>query len=573
VGGGGGDKRGFLFGSSPCPPLVPDRVYTLDEDPNNINGFWATKVTEGLIGGGQNTLYSHLTGQPTVKPIVPSAKAEAGQRRFMAGLEALRDAGQMYTFEPSKHAFIGRHGDDPILLVQGPPGTGKSFSTAYALLARIQGAMAAGRTYRVMLSCKTHAATDVLLRNVLEAQERLRQLFVTHPQLMARYVDRRLCDVPLFRQRPRNDVPDGITPFSKEMKAKDVVATISAHQWCVTASTPGGIYSMVKDNLFDMTFIDCVVLDEASQMSIPEAIMACLPLQPDGRLIVVGDHRQMPPIVSHDWASETRRTFQEFRSYESLFLALLALDPPKINFEESFRLHADLAAFLREEIYRHDGINYHSNLTAILPDYRHEDPFIEAVLAPQHPLTVVVHDEASSQHRNTFEQELIAPVLQVLANERTYALTPEHGIGVVVPHRAQRAALQEDVPELSRVDPETGAITLSAVDTVERFQGDERTVILIGATESDPEYLLATGDFLLDPRRLTVALSRAKRKIVLVASRSVFELFSADEETFANAQLWKNLLRRTCTVPLWQGERHDRRVEVWGNATETVPPA
>ena len=571
-GGGRSDGRGFTFGSSTCPPLVADRVYTLDEDPNSINSLWAAKVTEGLTAGGQNTLYSHLTGQPTALPIVPSPEAEAGQQRFMAGLEALRDAGQMHTFESSKHAFIGRHGDDPILLVQGPPGTGKSFSTAYALLARIQGAMAAGHTYRVMLSCKTHAATDVLLRNVLEAQERLRQLFATHPQLMARFFDRRLCDVPLFRQKPRHDVLDGITPFSKEMMPKDVVATISAHQWCVTASTPGGIYSMVKDKLFDMTFIDGVVLDEASQMSIPEAIMACLPLKPNGRLIVVGDHRQMPPIVSHDWANETRRTFQEFRSYESLFLALLALDPPKINFEESFRLHADLAAFLREEIYRHDGINYHSNLSAVLPDFRHEDPFIDAILAPRHPLTVVVHDEASSQHRNTFEQELIAPVLHVLANERTYALTPEHGLGVVVPHRAQRAALQETVPELSRIDPATGAITLSAVDTVERFQGDERMVILIGATESDPEYLLATGDFLLDPRRLTVALSRAKRKIVLVASRSVFELFSADEETFANAQLWKNLLRRTCTVPLWQGERHGRRVEVWGNATDTALP-
>jgi hypothetical protein len=54
--------------------------------------------------------------------------------------------------------------------------------------------------------------------------------------------------------------------------------------------------------------------------------------------------------------------------------------------------------------------------------------------------------------------------------------------------------------------------------------------------------------------------------MVLVAARSVFELFSADEETFTNSQLWKNLLRHTCTVPLWSGDRSGRRVEVWGNA-------
>jgi superfamily I DNA and/or RNA helicase len=89
-------------------------------------------------------------------------------------------------------------------------------------------------------------------------------------------------------------------------------------------------------------------------------------------------------------------------------------------------------------------------------------------------------------------------------------------------------------------------------------------VVLVSTTESDRAYLLASSEFLLDPRRLTVALSRAKRKMILVASRSVFSLFSPDEEVFTNAQLWKNLLLRTCTTRLWAGEQEGRRVEVWG---------
>jgi hypothetical protein len=88
---------------------------------------------------------------------------------------------------------------------------------------------------------------------------------------------------------------------------------------------------------------------------------------------------------------------------------------------------------------------------------------------------------------------------------------------------------------------------------------------MVSATESDSQYLLLSEEFLLDPRRLTVALSRAKRKMVLVASLSVFGLFSGDEETFEHAQLWKNLLRRTCTEKLWEGERAGHRVTVWGN--------
>jgi hypothetical protein len=59
-------------------------------------------------------------------------------------------------------------------------------------------------------------------------------------------------------------------------------------------------------------------------------------------------------------------------------------------------------------------------------------------------------------------------------------------------------------------------------------------------------------------------LSRAKRKLILVASRSVFSLFSPDEETFMNAMLWKNLLANTCVAPLWEGVREGVPIAVWG---------
>jgi superfamily I DNA and/or RNA helicase len=181
---------------------------------------------------------------------------------------------------------------------------------------------------------------------------------------------------------------------------------------------------------------------------------------------------------------------------------------------------------------------------------------------------VIVHDEATSQTRNPFERILILPVLEALADSTLYALDARHGLGVVVPHRAQRADMQSAFPQLRVIDPDTGSVLVSAVDTVERFQGGERTAVVYSATESDREYLLAAGKFLYDPNRLTVAISRAKEKMILVASRSVFSLFSPDEVAFANAQLWKNLLRRTCTVKLWEGKRGDHRIEVWGNAKQ-----
>ncbi len=296
--------------------------------------------------------------------------------------------------------------------------------------------------------------------------------------------------------------------------------------------------------------------------------MAALPLKPDAPLIVVGDHRQMPPIVKHDWQAEARRTFRQYQVYESLFDTLRAQNPPMIRFAESFRLHAAMAEFLRQEVYRHDGIGYHSKKRDQLPAHPLTDDLAAAVLHPDYPLVVVAHDEAESQMRNAFEQALIEPVLRALADKRKYGLDAVDGLGIVVPHRAQRAALQQSFPELCIMDAMTGLPARSAIDTVERFQGGERTVILVSATESDRAYLLASSEFLLDPRRLTVALSRAKRKMILVASRSIFSLFSPDEETFTNSLLWKNLLLRTCTALLWEGQRNGKRVAVWGGRSQ-----
>lgn len=577
----GTSARGFTF-SAMERPFEDGACYTLDPDPNDWYGSWCAKVTEALVARadeepGLHALYDRVRAPGSARVEWPEAARDA-QERFLAGLDALYAAGALHAFEAAKRAYIGGHGADPILLVQGPPGTGKSYATAFALFARLQGAMAADRAYRILLSCKTHAATDVLLHNVVTVQQKLRTLRERHPRLFDAYLDPRLLEVPLLRAMPRGAVPNGVIGLPKDAERTKgqprAVDAIMAHPWCVVAATPGGVYTMLrgrwggKDDLLGHHFCDLLVLDEASQMNLPEAMMAALPLRPEAPLIVVGDHRQMPPIVQHNWEAERRRTFQEFAAYESLFLALRPIASALLQFEESFRLHAAMAEFLRREIYRHDGIRFHSRRRELLPPVEHADPFVQAVLAAEHPLVVIVHGEAASQTRNPFEQMLVEPVLEALAKSGADAATlAEAALGVVVTHRAQRAALQRAFPFLAVIDPATQEATGWAIDTVERFQGGERDTILACTTESDRDYLLAASEFLLDPRRLTVAISRARKKLILVAARSVFSLFCPDEETFTRARLWKSLLRRTCTLQLWNGERHGVPVEVWG-----VPP-
>ena len=573
--GGGGNGNGYTFGGHPEPPR-DGTTYSLDPNPDDYNGAGLQGTVQQIVGGRQNTLYDRLVAtSPSVAEW--SADAAAGQERFMAGLVAFDQAKLLHDFEPGKHDLIARRSAEPFLLVQGPPGTGKSYTTAFAILARMQGALAAGKPFRVAAGCKTHAATDVLMLGIVEAQAKLRGWQSNHPELFGLHFDERLLGVPILRSEPRGALPEGVHGVWRKDKREQAgpddrvgLKEFMRDEQVILCAVPGAIRALDQPHWKAKTQlrpIHCLVLDEASQMNLPEALMAARLLDPAGQIVVVGDHRQMAPIIKHEWEGERRRTFQEYTVYRSLFdtLRLRKPEPAVIRFEESFRLHSSMAEFLRQEIYRHDGIAYHSHRTGVLEPSTSTDAFVAAVLDPTYPMVIVLHDEAGSQTRNEFEVRLIEPVLRAMVDE--LGLEPERGLGVVVPHRAQRAAFLRAIPELER-ETADGQIR-SSVETVEKFQGGEREAMVFAATESDPGYLATRAGFMFDPRRLTVAMSRAKRKMILVAGQTVFSHFSPDEETFANVLLWKNLLRRTCTVTLWEGVVEGHVVSVRGN--ETMP--
>ena len=567
-------QTGFTFSDFQKRPFEHGALYTLERDPNNLTGARAYKVAQGLVAGGAHSLYDRLNGTSVDEASWPE-DAKLGQQKFLDGLAAFAEV-EFHPFEESKQEYIGGHGTSSTLLVQGPPGTGKSYATAFAILARLQGALAAGIDYRLLISCKTHAAIDVVIEQIRKVRETLSILCQRYPDIGERYIDEQVFTLPVFRIDPRGDTPSGtraLTGRNKETGEDHVYREIEQRRHCIAAGTPNAIYKMITDRfdskrLFGHALIDCLIIDEASQIGLPEAMMAALPLKLDGQLIVVGDPRQMPPIIKHDWEREFRRTAKSFNIHESLFAALAGLKPPPplIQFEQSFRLHADMAAFLRDSIYLADGIDYFSENLDIIPVMTYDDGFVEAALRPDAPLVVIVHDEEDSQKINLFERLLIQPILRVLAHPSVHGFDPSDGYGIVVPHRAQRALLQEAARNLTTRDTSGDAERVAAaVDTVERFQGGERNVIIVSATESDRQYLLTAGEFLYDPRRLTVALSRAKEKMILIASRSVFSTFVTDEDLFEQTLLWKQLLRRTCTVLLWEGDRGGHHVQVFGN--------
>jgi superfamily I DNA and/or RNA helicase len=106
------------------------------------------------------------------------------------------------------------------------------------------------------------------------------------------------------------------------------------------------------------------------------------------------------------------------------------------------------------------------------------------------------------------------------------------GIGVITPHNAQKGLLKNMLSE---------GCENARIDTVERYQGGEADFIIISSTVSDPDYVRSESDFLLNLNRINVAISRMKKKLVIIASRSIFEFMPQDAKDYDKALLWRGI--------------------------------
>lgn len=89
---------------------------------------------------------------------------------------------------------------------------------------------------------------------------------------------------------------------------------------------------------------------------------------------------------------------------------------------------------------------------------------------------------------------------------------------------------------------------LPIVDTVERVQGMTVDLVAISACASDPDYIAHLAGFLLSPNRLNVAASRARVKVVLVASPEVLKEIPLEYDALLAQQAWRNFVGRAARV-------------------------
>src|SRR5215468_511167 len=396
-----------------------------------------------------------------------------------------------------------------LFCIHGPPGTGKS--TVLAAVAR----HAAARHGRILCTAASNAAVDHLVELCLG--EGLRVVRVGHPARVSprllehtldvqveRHPDRKLAR-QLFddgfellgharRQRQRGRSRErfanartaqaearSLFDEARALERKAVRDVLEgADVLCATLTALGG------PPLSGLRF-PLVLVDEATQATEPLTLLAFLRAE---RVVLAGDHRQLPPtVLSQEAAALGLAT--------SLFERLLTVhgEPVRQMLREQYRMNAELMelpsrVFYGGELRAHPSVAGRT-LATVLPGATLDAPpllFLDSAgkgweeLAP----------EGSESLENPGEADV------VIARARTLlaaGLAPAE-IAVITPYRAQAARM---APLLEPLGIE--------VDTVDAFQGREAEAVLVSCVRSNAEGRLG---FLTDLRRMNVALTRAK---------------------------------------------------------------
>ena len=117
---------------------------------------------------------------------------------------------------------------------------------------------------------------------------------------------------------------------------------------------------------------------------------------------------------------------------------------------------------------------------------------------------------------SSYENENEALVISILMKGLIHAGGKYSDVGIISPYRSQLAMIRKRICELCPIEEQASL----EVDTVDRFQGRDKNVIILSTVQSDENELEhSTGSILSDLRRLNVAITRPKKKLLIIGSR------------------------------------------------------
>lgn len=458
--------------------------------------------------------------------------------------------------QDQKKAVAMALGMEDILLIHGPPGTGKT----RVLVEIIRQAFQKGET--VLVSAPSNAACDHLVECLVAGNisvtrlghparitERVRDHTLSYK--LARHPYAKMIDEnearleQLSRQKERRQNRREMSwEEKKEMREevdklrddiRDLRAQIFKQVWnasdVVVATHTGCGDPLIRAKAFDW-----IILDEATQGIEPST---WIPLLHAGKVVMAGDHCQLPPTVCAFQRDGKGLGFTLFERLNEI------LDKKfKIRLERQYRMHEHIMNFSSQEFY--DGALFADPSAAkhTLKDITHvrseeldAAPFLfldTAGLGFEEEI-----EEGTESRYNTQEARLVVKELDRFVK----AGVSSEEIAIISPYSAQVKLLTSMI-QGEKGDP--GPLSSLEIDSVDAFQGREKEVVIVSLVRSNREGQLG---FLTDTRRMNVAMTRARRKLIVIG----------DSATLSNLTFYNDFLKYAESVDGYQSAWEETR--------------
>ncbi|KAJ2778741.1 DNA replication endonuclease-helicase Dna2 [Coemansia javaensis] len=502
----GGGEETVVAGE--VPPGAARDVFRVDKDEmkSTMSRVRANVMRLFVAGGAGSARCRRLVvdlDPPTFVPLHPSVEARVGAVQA----DKMLNAGQALVIRRVLAA-------DDYALVMGMPGTGKT-TTIAELVGVLVGL---GKT--VLLASYTHIAVD---------------------NILLKLADR---GIPMVRLGGRNKVHPRIVPFLPSEAGLQSVQQLDEHfrRARIVATTCLGI----THPIFAAREFDYCIVDEASQITLP----VCLgPLLGARRFVLVGDHYQLPPLVRNAGARDGGLG-------TSLFKRLCEAHPQTVvRLEYQYRMSADIQRLANALIY--DGhlrcgslavarrrIRYAADPAQAVRAWPFACPpppaawhmrWAEQALDPARGAVFLDTDaipgreyraEGVDSAQNDTEVRIVCALTALLRE----CGVEGRRVGVLSPYRAQLRQLEiahglaapdgdeGDAAAAAPTDKVSGGYSGLEMHTIDRYQGRDADVIIISWVRSNSGR--AIGDLLRDWRRINVAITRARTKLIMVGSQS-----------------------------------------------------
>lgn len=373
--------------------------------------------------------------------------------------------------------------------IQGPPGTGKTDVLAAIALGFVE----AG--YSVVVLAGTHQAVNNALAKISARRPETCTVKIGDP-LRATELDSEAIYKMSF-----NDYKHELLSSVSECFYGDVIGiTIHSAVWHLGARD----FSFPHP-LGSRPFV--ILVDEAGQMPLGHA--ACIGTFGARSVILIGDDKQMPPIF-HEKMRDDPLSVSAFRYITT------AHPEHKTRLSVTYRLNEPIARLVSRAFYETDGealvasdFSKDRRLSLPLPE---APGTVRSVLASEEALLSV--NPSTGEEWEDFNAEEADFVAELVRSAAQGGMNYKD-IAVITPYRRQVRTIREKVLALN---PQADEMLM---DTVERLQGQDVDMIIISFSVSSPDYFEEVREFILNPNRLNVMLTRAKRKVIIVGSSVV----------------------------------------------------